>query len=269
MGAEKRDWYETPLFYDIIFDADTGKEADFLEAVFHRFAAVKGRKGDPGRVLEPACGSGRLVHEMARRGWRSFGFDASEAMLEFAGRRCAGDGGGVRLWKDRMESFRVPGGGRFDLAHCLVSTFKYLLTEEDAQACLGRISGALKPGGIFVLGVHLTDYSMRTWDHERWEERRDGVHVVSNTRCWAADRKTRLEPVRNRLRVTSRGETRVQETEWHFRTYDAAQLRRTLRQGAPGLEVMEVFDFTYDLDEPRAFDDEYSDVLLVLRKRTV
>ncbi len=266
MATEKRDWYETPLYYDIIFDADTGKEADFLEAVFGRFAQTKSRKGESRRVIEPACGSGRLVHEMASRGWRSFGFDTSEAMLGFARERCDGDS--VRVWKDRMESFRLPGGGRFDLAHCLVSTFKYLLTEEAAQGCLRHVSDVLKPGGLFVLGVHLTDYSMRTWNHERWEESRGGVHVTSNTRVWAADRRTRLEPVRNRLRVTRRGEMRVQETEWHFRTYNAAELKRTLREGAPELDVVKVFDFTYDLDQPRGFDDEYSDVLLVLRKES-
>ena len=40
------------------------------------------------------------------------------------------------LWEDRMESFTVPRGKKFDLVHCLVSTFKYLLTEDDARASL-------------------------------------------------------------------------------------------------------------------------------------
>jgi hypothetical protein len=91
--------------------------------------------------------------------------------------------------------------------------------------------------------------------------------VVCNTRVWAADRKKRLEPVRNRLRVEQGSATKAQETRWHFRTYDAAQLRQTLRYGAPNLEIVKVFDFTYDLNEPRVLNDDYSDVLLVMRKR--
>ena len=30
------DWYDTPLYYDIIFDADTVEETDFLETIFDR-----------------------------------------------------------------------------------------------------------------------------------------------------------------------------------------------------------------------------------------
>lgn len=266
MALEQRDWYDTPLYYDIVFDADTAREVDFLEEAMRRYSRVKGRKGMVSRVLEPACGSGRLVHEMARRGWAVAGFDGSEAMLEYSRKRCVGLEPEPRLWQDRMESFEVPMRGQFDLAHCLVSTFKYLLTEDDAQGCVRRVAEALKPGGVFVLGVHLSDYDKRTYDHERWEEARGGVRVVCNTRVWAADQKTRLEPVRNRLRVSRRGETLTQETRWDFRTYDAAELKRTLRLAAPELDVVGCFDFTYDFEEPRPFDDSYSDVLLILRK---
>ena len=47
-------WYETPLYYDIVFDVDTGRETDFLCDVWSRHATSRGR-----RVLEPACGSGK------------------------------------------------------------------------------------------------------------------------------------------------------------------------------------------------------------------
>ena len=58
------DWYDTPRYYDLVFDADTRREADFLETMHARHA----RRSKPGRrVLEPACGSGRLLVEMARR----------------------------------------------------------------------------------------------------------------------------------------------------------------------------------------------------------
>jgi hypothetical protein len=58
----------------------------------------------------------------------------------------------------------------------------------------------------------------------------------------------------------------VQETQWQFRTYDAKQLRRLLRR-VPALEHIASYDFRYDLGEPRSLDDEYADILLLLRKR--
>ncbi len=79
---EPFDWYEQPLDHDIIFDADTDSEADFLHPVHQRRARSRGR-----RVLEPACGSGRPVATMTRRGYRVTGLDLSQAVLRFA-RQC-------------------------------------------------------------------------------------------------------------------------------------------------------------------------------------
>ena len=264
--TEHRDWYDTPEYYDIIFDADTAKEADFMEAAWQRFSRVSEARG-PRRVLEPACGSGRLVLEMARRGWRVDGFDLGQEMLAFAKHRMKKAALSARLWIDDMAKFSAPNQTRYHLTHCLVSTYKYLLTEEAAQAHLRRVCEALLPGGLHFLGVHLTDYTRTTCEHERWAEQRGDVSVVCNTRGWPADRRTRLEPVRTRLTISRGGKRHTQETRWNFRTYSSAQLRRTLREAAPDLEVVGCFDFTYDIQSPRKFDDEYSDLLLVLRRR--
>lgn len=263
MRTENRDWYDTPLYYDIIFDADTPREAAFLETMHERH----GLGGKSRRLLEPACGSGRLVLEMARRSWNVSGFDGSAEMLAFARKRVAAERLRAVLWEDWMQSFTVPVKEKFDLAHCLVSTFKYLLTEADAVACLQRVADCLKTGGIFALGVHLTDYGMATWQHERWTACRDGIRVVANTRTWPADRKRRLEDIRTRLTIhaDSSGKTRLQETRWQFRTYDAAQMRTLLRK-VPQLELTACYDFTYDADSPRQLDDSYSDVLMILKR---
>lgn len=264
MPTEQRDWYDTPLYYDIVFDDGTVREADFLEEAYAKYATpAKGH-----RLLEPACGSGRLALELARRGWEVCGFDGNAHMIAFAQQRLEQAGLRARLWEDWMQSFTLPKGvkGGFDLAHCLVSTFKYLLQEKDAAECLRRVAATLRPGGVFFLGLHLTDYDRAEDEHERWVARRGSIEVVCNTHTWPADRKTRLEDLRTRLKITDSGRTHTQETHWQFRTYSAAQMKALLRK-VPELEYLECYDFTYDLAEPRKFDDSYADVLLVLRKR--
>ncbi len=255
------DWYDTPLYYDIIFDEDTAVEAGFLEAVMEKH----GRRGKD--ILEPACGSGRLVVEMAKRGYRVHGFDLSEPMLEFARERLSSAEVMASLKQDAMESFTVPRNRRFDLAHCFVSTFKYLLTEEAAHANLQGVADILKPGGVYVLGLHLSDYTRTSYQHERWTGSRNGVDVICNIRSWPPDPKTRLEPIRSRLRIEEHGKPpRVQDTHWNFRTYDAAQLRRLLRT-VPSLEVVACYDFNCDIASPREFDDTQDDLVLILRRR--
>lgn len=264
MKTETADWYDTPLYYDIVFDADTSKEADFLEAV----AIKHGESGFTSalNLLEPACGSGRLMAELAGRGHKVSGFDLNENMLLHAKDRLQRQKLTAKLWCDRLESFRVPDRRQFDLAHCLVSTFKYVSEEAGAVSHLQLVAKSLRQGGLYVLGLHMTDYHRGGAEHERWSGSRGGVHVVCNTHTWPPDRKARTESLRTRLKITRSGKTWVQETRWNFRTYDAAQLKKLIRN-VPAFEHLACYDFTYDVNEPRRFDDSYADIILVLRKK--
>src|ERR1044071_8333663 len=67
-------WYDYPQYYDIAFQAYTQHEADFIEAACRKYCPF-----DVRRLLEPACGSGRLVTELAARGYQMTGFDLSQS----------------------------------------------------------------------------------------------------------------------------------------------------------------------------------------------
>ncbi|MDB4673629.1 class I SAM-dependent methyltransferase [Verrucomicrobiales bacterium] len=260
---ESGDWYQAPLWYDIIFDRDTEREADFLESVRVAHGLSLGR-----RVLEPACGTGRILIELASRGWDCSGFDAESAMVEFADLRAQQEHvrDRVTVWEDRMEAFSLMTSSGFDLAFALLSTFKYLTEEKHVSAFLNQVSHSLAPGGIFVLGTHLTDYSLEKPEHERWVGERDGVRVVCNTRTWPADSKTRLEKMRNRLEVIQDGEHAARvETLWDVRSYSANELRATIEK-VPDLEVAATYDFDYDLGNPLTGWKNSDTVVLVLRK---
>ncbi len=255
---EVLDWYETPRYYDVVFDEDTRQEANFLEALVDQHG-VRGRR----RVLEPACGSGRLVAELARRGWRATGSDLSRPMLDFARRRLRRAGLRATLRRADMADFRER--GCFELAHCLVSTFKYLATEAAARSHLECVARTLVLGGLYVLGFHLTDYDRTSVHRERWVATRGATKVVCNMQGWPADRRRRTEKVRLRLVVSEDGVEKRSETNWSFRTYDPRQVRRLLRS-VSALKHVATYDFTYDLETPRELDDDLLDKVLVLRR---
>ncbi|MFT6108586.1 MAG: SAM-dependent methyltransferase [Planctomycetota bacterium] len=259
---EEFDWYETPKYYDAIFDVDSDVEGGFLEAAFEKHAtpSPKGRR----RVLEPACGSGRLMVEMASRGWKVHGFDLEPNMVKFSKERLTESGLKGTASVGNMANFEVR--GTFDLAHCFVSTFKYLLTEEDARGHLQSVARALRPGGIYALGFHLSWYDYVDKTHERWVAEKDGAHVTCTISGWPADRKTRREKVQARMKVLEDGVEKRAQTTWDFRSYDARQVRSLVRS-VPELEHVETYDFHYEIDEPQKFSDEQCDTLLILRKR--
>lgn len=262
---ESTDWYDYPHYYDIIFDCDTGREVDFLEDIF----AEHGHGGRHRRVLEPACGSGRLLAEFARRGWSATGFDLNERMLAYARTRPVHGGRPLRVFPARMETFEPC--RPVDLVHCILSTFKYILTGKGAASHLRRVAQSLVRGGLYVVGVHLTDYKRRAFDHERWTGAQDGIRVISDTHTWPADRRTRRERLRNRMVVEEpaargRRRTRRLETVWECRTYDARQLRALIAR-VPEIEIVACYDFNHDILQRRSFDDEKEDLVVVLRKR--
>ena len=251
--------YDQPAIYDIIFDAGTEQEADFLEQVHAKHGDCRGR-----RWLEPACGTGRVMIALARRGCRMVGIDLSEPMLAHARQRARELGIRMSLKQAAMEDFSLR--GQFDLAYCLISSFKYLATEAQAVAHLQRMAAHLRPGALYVLGLHLTDYDRDRPVHERWVETVDGTLVICNTRTWPAERRQRRERVRNRLVIKkARGETLRYESSWDFRTYDAAQIRRLVR-AVPTLTLVACYDFQHEVTCPRDLDDSQEDIVLVLRK---
>lgn len=255
----ERDWYDLPAYYDLVFDGLTVAEAAFIDGLAHRH--VSGRRR---RILEPACGSGRLLAALARRGYEVAGFDASQPMLDFARQRLASLGLEASLSLQRLEDFRYR--RKFDLAHCMVSSFKYVLTEEDARSHLQCVARAVRRGGIYVLGFHLTEYEDQTVDRERWSGQRDGVRVICTIRSEPPQRRSRTESIRSRMSVTEGGKTRRFETHWTFRTYSVGQFRALLRS-VPEWKLVATHDFDYDLDRASVMGRDRLDTVAVLKRQ--
>ncbi len=253
------DWYDLPLLYDMVFAPETDREAQFLESMHRRYGSGPARW-----VLEPACGSGRLVEAMLARGYGVLGFDANENMLRYTRARVESYRQKVQLTRQLLEQFRFR--RRCQLAHCLVSTFKYLIDESSARSHLRCVAEALAPKGIYVLGFHLSEYGSTSCSRERWIAHRNGVHLRCNIQTWPPNRRLRLEKVRARLIARRAGEIKRYETEWWFRTYDVRQVRR-LVESVPSLEHVGTYDFDYDANRERSLDGQRLDVVLVLRKR--
>lgn len=254
------DWYAHPEYYEAIFGPDSAKEIDFLLEVNRRF-------GNGGKTwLEPACGAGRLLEEGARRGLKLVGYDLSAPMLEHARRRLQPFGKKVAVHQARMEDFAPrPLQGKVDLAFSLVSTFRYLDSQEAAVAHLRSVRKLLRDDGVYVLGFHLTDYTRTFIEHERWVGKVNGRKVVCNTREWPPDPQRRRSRMRNRLRVTGKGDDFLIETEWFFRTYDTGQVLTLIKDG--GFKLQALYDFDYLIDQPSEIGTDRLDWVLVLSPR--
>jgi SAM-dependent methyltransferase len=251
--------YDYPQYYDIAFQPYTQREADFIEAACRKYCPFKAR-----RLLEPACGSGRLVTELTARGYQMTGFDVNQPALSYLRRRLKRRRLHAETFQAEMSAFRL--GRPVDAAYCTVNTFRHLLTERAARDHLESIAGSLRPGGIYILGLHLLPLHVDGEETERWTQQRDGTKVTVTLRVVRTDLRRRIEKLRVRLLVRRGSKELRLRYEFQFRTYTARQLRRLL-VSVPSLELCDIYDFRYDIEQPFGLNDEMGYSIFVLRRR--
>ena len=106
------------------------------------------------RVLEVACGTGRVVVPMVKAGLQVVGIDASPHMLALARAKLDKErfGSQVELFETDMRTFRLASQD-FDLAILAVKSFAYLLDRDDQLRCLEAVHAHLRPGGLLALDL--------------------------------------------------------------------------------------------------------------------
>jgi len=251
--------YDYPAYYDLIFGADWRDEFEFLRAAFDRYAAREAR-----HVFEPACGTARLLIRLAKAGYQVSGLDLNAAAVKYAQARFQRARRPAHLVVADMADFRLPRPA--DAAFNLINSFRHLPDERAASGHLRCMAESLAPGGVYLLGLHLTPSGNPTCTKETWSAKRSRVSAKSTMWTIDIDRRRRRERVGMKVSVTA-GEKRLRFTdEFVFRTYSARQMQSLLRS-VPEFELVATHDFGYDLDDPIEVDDRSEDVIYVLRKR--
>ena len=166
------DWYdgffEHEWLHEIearIPEARTTRQVDFL---LERLCLNEGA-----RVLDLACGHGRIALELARRGYRVTGLDLSPRSLQMA--REAADRDGLEIVWVEADMREIPSAAEFDAVVNIFTAFGYFEEESENQMVLDRVARALAPGGRFVIDVMNLLGLARGFQPRDWHERTDGV----------------------------------------------------------------------------------------------
>ena len=163
---------EMSVLYDAAFAWDNAAEVAFLE----RELTPRRR-----RVLEPGCGSGRLLVPMAARGFEMVGIDASPQMLALTDGKLAERGLQAELIESDMSEFAL--SEPVDAAVCPIQTFAHLHSVTQSMRHLACVSRVLASNGLYLvqLGLSRLDAFTPTApnQHNRWEFEFEGETVQS------------------------------------------------------------------------------------------
>jgi SAM-dependent methyltransferase len=160
------EWYDDWL-------KDRKDDVDYYSSIF---------KGFSGRVLELACGTGRLLLPIAGSGVQIDGLDCSKDVLSVLQSK-AGKMGlkEIRLYNQPMENFDVP--TRYDAIFIASGSFQLLTSKQDALNSLKCVHHRLSDTGFFITDIFIPwgDIVERKHDYYRVTRdasRQDGTRSI-------------------------------------------------------------------------------------------
>lgn len=252
------DLYNYPKYYDLVFGSDWAAELAFLQAAF-----AKHGEGKLKRLFEPGCGTGRLMFRLAQAGYEVAGNDLAAPAVDYCNDRLEKHGFPRTAEVGDMCDFRVR--KKVDAAFNMINTFRHLPSEDHARRHLECMAAVLRKGGLYALGLHLTPTRGEPMDEEHWHARRGNLTVLS--RLWTVEhnRRKRVERVRMSFDVYTPTRSFRLVNCVDFRIYTARQMADLL-SSVPALEVVETYDFAYNIAKPIAIGPETEDIVYLLRK---
>ena len=155
--------YSDPELYDSLFpdarDSASVQDESRRERVLasERFYLEEARNS-AGRVLEMACGSGRLTIPIAQSGIGVIGADLSKSMLDPARAKADRAGVEIQFFEADMRSFDLP--GKFAAVLIPGNSLLHLFTAEDLMQCFRSVRRHLAPNGRLIFDISKWDLAM-------------------------------------------------------------------------------------------------------------
>ncbi len=155
---------------------------------------------------------------------------------------------------------------QFDGAFCTVDTFRHLITEQQAEQHLLNIASALKPNGIYIMGMHFLSNNKSVNKVTRWTQRRGRLTVKTTMSLVELNRKKRIETLKVVLQPITTEKKPKHTSVYPLRTYTLQQFKKLLHRTAV-FQMVKAYDEYYDFERPISLDANSEYAVMVLQKR--
>ncbi len=181
--------------YDLAFAWDIAEEVDWLLA--RCGANVR-------RILEPACGSGRMFPAFQHRGVEVVGVERSPTMIDRARQRMASFGLPAPIIH-QADMTRFDLHEAFDAALCPINSLNYLLGRDAVLWHLESVARHLVPDARYMVQLDLMDTSVSVDyardDYQQWEVEYADVRLRTTWQAVSFDAGSGLQTERVRFEL--------------------------------------------------------------------
>lgn len=231
--------------YDLIDEL-----SDFEDYPFYRFLI----EGNPGRVLDLGCGTGRILTGLADEGIEVVGVDSSIEMLEICQIKLSAKKLDARLVRGDIRQFDL--GEKFDTILIPGFTFQLFLDSNEVDSCLKSCLKHLEEAGQLVIPTYLPWEMLESGIKEKvLEKHRESGQDKQGNRIlawqgWEIERCEQLLHLYNRFQKIDRfGQIKEEENRtMTIRWYLPYEMQICLQE--LGFENISLFgDFTFNPPE--------------------
>lgn len=135
------------VFYDHLMQGiDYEAWVSYVEKIIAKL------KGEVYSVVDLACGTGNSTFPWARRGYRTFGVDLSEAMLKQALQKARTQGLKIVFLRQDIRNFKLE--EPVDLAVCFQDGLNYILEPEGLRRAFQAVYNNLRGKGYFIFDLN-------------------------------------------------------------------------------------------------------------------
>jgi len=193
-----------------------------------------------GAVLEPMCGSGRLLIPLAERGLALHGVDNSPAMLDACRARLAAAGVEATLVRQDVVALNLP--FRYAAAFIAAGSFQLIADPGEARSTLARVRAHLVPPRVLLMDLFVPDAALHRPGAPEVEIRsvRDanGARITVRSES-SVDAEARLLSMQLRYeRRTGSGGIEREDESLAFTWYDEDEISTLL--GAAGFDTVSI-----------------------------
>lgn len=243
--------------YDVLYASkDYERECSRIETAFSHTTR------DVHSVLDLGCGTGNHALPLARRGYRVWGVDRSEGMLQRARAKLTqGRGADAQFMLGDLRDLRLD--RRFDACIVMFAVLGYQTTNQDVAAALDTVRHHLEPDGVFVFDVWNGPAVLSIGPQDRVRTATDGARRLLRFSSGTLDVRRNLCHV-HAHQILVAGDRIVSETEETHAMRYFFPLELELLLDHAGFDVMEMTPF----EEPeQPLDARAWNMLVVARRR--
>lgn len=248
--------YKEAQLYEIAYQQGSAEEASQV------LQLARGFDLPSQKVLEPACGAGRLMIPLARRGVSVVGVDLEREMIDRGRERVRrlNLSRRLRFLQGDIRQIHSQTKQEFSWAYNLIGSLRHLMTEKDLQEHFRSMKKSLRCDGFYFVGLNLTPPEGEKDYTDIWKGARGRLKVKLKVSYRPRyNQSQRVERVINQLWWKSGEKKPCQsKTDYFLRTYNWDQWQRSLK--ASGFRCEEIYN-----DEAKPTDAKEGHFIFALK----